>query len=456
VSDDSRLGCSRRARPVAEAPVDALLARAEELAKQWAVALILARPLERIGEIPLRELAREAPALCAQAVRALESDVELERMVAGGDRSGGGDPAAARRLGELAGARDAGSAVEAVEALRGVLWEALMDELRDPPARQVAELADRLACVCAVALAATVTAAPDAPDLAAHDAEFAATGSGPAFHDAGLSPGGGAVIVDEREDLPAPSRGVVLPTSPRASEAEEARARPLPWDMPPPESPRMSRTQPRPLPWYVAPPPVTESGPTPPQAAATATAAEGGGGPPKATSRPEIEIRDERGEEGPAAWIGSIGRRLQRFEQDGLPFAVLLVELVDTERPRRAELSAELDTLISHLEGALAEELRPVADRPAGSLTRERPGRYWLLVGETDGNGARALAERLVRAVSSRAIRWGAPLAVAVGTAVCPEDGGEAAVLAAHADLGLYAARAPGRSPTGRPIDEPL
>jgi hypothetical protein len=444
VSDDPRLGCSRRARPVAEAPVDALLARAEELAKQWAVALILARPLERIGEIPLRELAREAPALCAQAVRALESDVELERMVAGGEQSGGGDPAAARRLGELAGAQDARLAVEAVEALRGVLWEALMDELRDPPARQVAELSDRLACVCAVALAATITAPADAPDLAAHDADVAATASGPAFHDAGPSPGRGAVIVDEREDLPAPSRGVVLPTSLRASEAEEARARPLPWDMPPPESPQMSGTQPRPLPWYVAPPPVKESGPTPPQAAATATAG------------PEIEIRDERGEEGPAAWIGSIGRRLQRFEQDALPFAVLLVELVDTERPRRAELSAELDTLISHLEGALAEELRPVADRPAGSLTRERPGRYWLLVGETDGNGARALAERLVRAVSSRAIRWGAPLAVAVGTAVCPEDGREAAVLAAHADLGLYAARAPGRSPIDRPIDEPL
>src|SRR5205085_10133688 len=57
-------------------------ARADELARRWAVALIVSLPLDRIGEIPLQSFAREAPALCAQVVRALVSDAELERITA--------------------------------------------------------------------------------------------------------------------------------------------------------------------------------------------------------------------------------------------------------------------------------------------------------------------------------------------------------------------------------------
>src|SRR2546427_5204130 len=69
-----------RARAVAAAPVDALLARADELARRWAIALILALPLERIGEFPLESFARQAPLLCAHVVRALQSDADLERI----------------------------------------------------------------------------------------------------------------------------------------------------------------------------------------------------------------------------------------------------------------------------------------------------------------------------------------------------------------------------------------
>src|SRR5271157_4557498 len=114
-----------RARPVAQAPIGALLERADELARRWAAALILARPLERITELHLQTLAREAPALCAQVIRALESDSELERLLGAGAAEGRGEAASARRLGVLAGAGGASSAaemVEAVEALRGVLW----------------------------------------------------------------------------------------------------------------------------------------------------------------------------------------------------------------------------------------------------------------------------------------------------------------------------------------------
>jgi GGDEF domain-containing protein len=162
---------------------------------------------------------------------------------------------------------------------------------------------------------------------------------------------------------------------------------------------------------------------------------------------PQIEIRDERGGEdgGPGAWIGSIGRRLERQRQDGSPFAVLLVELVDVERLRHAEPPEELARLTNQVEDALARGLRP-----ADSLTRESPGRYWLLAPQTDVAGGRLLAERIARAVRSSAGHRGAPLEVAVGIAVCPDDGRQAAELAAHADLGLYAARASGRSVVDR------
>jgi diguanylate cyclase (GGDEF)-like protein len=156
---------------------------------------------------------------------------------------------------------------------------------------------------------------------------------------------------------------------------------------------------------------------------------------------PQIEIRDVRGEDGAAAWIGSIGHRLERYAQDSSPFAVLLVEVVDIERLRRAEPASEVSRLTSQVQDALARGLRP-----ADSLTREGPGRYWLLAPQTDVSGAQLLAERIARAVRSSASHRGTPLEVAVGISVCPDDGKQASELAAHADVELYAARAAGRS----------
>jgi len=48
--------------------------------------------------------------------------------------------------------------------------------------------------------------------------------------------------------------------------------------------------------------------------------------------------------------------------------------------------------------------------------------------------------------VASGASHRGVPLAVTIGSAVCPDDGTDAAALAARADVGLYAARAAGRT----------
>jgi GGDEF domain-containing protein len=155
----------------------------------------------------------------------------------------------------------------------------------------------------------------------------------------------------------------------------------------------------------------------------------------------EIEIRDVRREEGPSAWVSSVGRLLTRHAEDGLPFAVLLVEIVDVARLERSETPHDLHGLVAQVESALGRGMRG-SDR----LSRETLGRYWLVAPETNGTGARMLAERLARLVRTSATHRGVPLEVAIGIAVCPDDGTEAPALAARADLGVYSARATGRS----------
>lgn len=377
-----------RARPVADLPADAVLVRAEELAKRWAIALIVVRPLEGIGDVPLEDLAREAPWLCAQAVRAVQSDVELARLTGRGAASGREESAPARRLAAICGARDATAVVDAVEALRGVLLQALLDQLSEPSARQVGDVSDRLAYVCAAMLAVALDG-------------LLAAGAGERFDDPEAAIGVSEPAVREVAPAQARERQAVV-VDERASPPSPARERPLSWDESPP-IPRRARGD-------------------------------------------EIEIRDERGEEGPAAWIESIGGQLERFERDRLPFAVLLVELAAIERVQADERPGELSRLAARLE----QELTGVLGAVSGSLTRERPGRCWLLVPRTDRAGARGLAERLAHAVASHASYRGAPLEVTIGTAACPEDGREAAALAAHADVGLYAARSAVRASAGR------
>jgi GGDEF domain-containing protein len=148
-----------------------------------------------------------------------------------------------------------------------------------------------------------------------------------------------------------------------------------------------------------------------------------------------------RREEGPSAWVNTVGGLLERHAIDGLPFAVLLVEVVDVAHIERSESPVQVDNLIAQVEGALGRALRA-----QDTLTRESFGRYWLVAPETNGTGARMLAERLARLVRSSASHRGVPLEVAVGIAVCPEDGTEAPTLAARADLGVFSARATGRT----------
>ena len=289
------------------------------------------------------------------------------------------------------------------------LWEALHEELIDPRSERVAELSGQLADISmAVASLARVDTRPPVP------APSAATATLGGASDRSVPP--------KPSTVPVQPGSVEPPRSARVSYRDRAPSNEPapPWE--PSTEPDATR---QPLSRGVL---IDELATAAPE-------------PLGVQSTPQIEIRDVRGEEGPAAWIGSIGRRLERHEQDGSPFAVLLVELVDIERLHRAEPSGEMSRLTGYLEDALARELRP-----ADSLTREGPGRYWLLAPQTDATGAQMLVERIARAVRSSASHRGMALEVAVGIAVCPDDGRRASELAAHADVGLYAARAAGRS----------
>jgi hypothetical protein len=391
MSDGERAHHAPRARPFSDPALEALLERTRELARRWAVALVLERSLDDLGQVPLELLAREAPALCGQLLRALRSESELALLIGDDDGGSRGGAGLARRIGALAGARDSAALIAAVEALRGVAWEALLAELDQAGpgtshTRRLADASDRLAHVCSALLPAALTAAepgkpeheeatglrmpPVEPSTAAEQApDSAASGARERI-----------VIVDERRHQPQ--------VEPRLSERDPIAA-------------------------------------------------------PEPSGVSEIEVRDERGDEGPAAWIGSIGHQLERFEQDRMSFAVLLVEL----SPGQPAFG-----LTDALEAALVSTLRD----SAGSLTRERDGRYWLLAPHTDRSGAGDLTERVSIAAAAAGAAKGVEVAVAVGSAVCPQDGRQASSLAAHADIGLYAARsrAHSRGLAAVPVEE--
>ena len=134
----------RRPRPVADAPVDGLLARSEPIAKGWLLALLEDVPLHAAPGILGAAFTAEAPRVCEAAVRALGSDAELESLAPGGPLW----PLAAS-VGAMTAARDPLAAARAVDALSDVLWTAIREELRAPAPDLVTALAERLALVCA-------------------------------------------------------------------------------------------------------------------------------------------------------------------------------------------------------------------------------------------------------------------------------------------------------------------
>jgi diguanylate cyclase (GGDEF)-like protein len=142
----------RRPRPVAGLPgVDA-----RAVAKAWLIELIAGATLEEAVALPTSELAREGPGLAAAVLSALSDDAALMRLAPGGNLAW-----LSARTATFTGSGGAGAAVRAAEALRRAVQAAILTEAR-LDATTTAELADRLAHVCAVVAeaAATEGAAP--------------------------------------------------------------------------------------------------------------------------------------------------------------------------------------------------------------------------------------------------------------------------------------------------------
>src|ERR1700744_1070487 len=148
----------RRARPVADAPIDALLPRSEDLAKGGVLALLEQAPLDDAPAILATDLTRDGPRVCDAVLRAIADDADLRRLEPGGVLT----PLVAR-VGDLAGAAAPAAVSRAVDALVSIVWSAVRDKLRGADADLVAELTERLALIGELVRSAALERSAPAP-----------------------------------------------------------------------------------------------------------------------------------------------------------------------------------------------------------------------------------------------------------------------------------------------------
>jgi GGDEF domain-containing protein len=388
---------ARPARPVADAPLHAL-SDVDELAKGWLLVLLAQAPLSAAASVPAADLAREAPALCGAMAAALASEAELDRLRPAGDLS-----TLAARAGALAGAVDPAGAAAAVSALRGVLWAAVLDGLVRPEPEHVAALSSRLALVADVVAMAAL--APPEP--------FPVRGTAAPEHDEAARPHG-APSDDEAPPAPrltsvpdlgaAPGESILGDDVPLMVEDLGDESDAVPDAMPGPGSGEP----------FAAAPPAVPADVFPSVSAAHA------------------EDRDE-------PWATAVIRRLGRLVSEGVSCSVLAVDVDDAERLLEADVHGEARALLDRIERAIRDELRP-----GDAAVRERVGRVWVVAQAGGIEGARSLGRRLADAVEGAGRLHGAPLRASIGIAACPDDGGDPTSLVAHADEGVFAARAAG------------
>jgi GGDEF domain-containing protein len=388
-------------------------------------------PLAQAGAVPAAELARGGPALCSGILVALGSDAELERLVGGADGRAPLGAAAAR----LTGARTAAGLAAGVEALRAATWRALRAELRDPVPELVADLADRLAYVCArVTEASLSTPLTDAPGRSGPLAE--ALSSVPPVGEPSRPDPGAPRHEGIRAFVPVPAahEPEPEPEAPRPN-GDESPA-------PPPAGVQVVDLPARPadldpltsLAEELAAAPPTGVAGVPSHDAMYAPAADA----PTVTRLRRVDTSWEDVADAGPPWLAAISKRLERRVVDGRPFAVFVVEVDDLDRLLASQTGREVAIALETAERGLTAELAP-----ADLVVRERLGRWWLTSPDRDPDAARDLGTRVAAAIA-RAQLGSAPLSVSIGVAGCPADGESLEALAGRADEGMFAARAAG------------
>ncbi len=174
----------RRARPVADAPIDALLLRAEDLTKGWLLALLEQAPLDDAPAILAASLVAVGPPSAAPWSERWPTTTTYIAWSRAAPWS-----CSSSQTGEMAGSRGVEMTARAVDTLRGVIWSALRAELTQPDADQVAELSERLNLVSELVRAAALRRVQPAPLPEARHRELSRSLRGPA---SGRPPGGDA------------------------------------------------------------------------------------------------------------------------------------------------------------------------------------------------------------------------------------------------------------------------
>jgi GGDEF domain-containing protein len=262
------------------------------LAKGWLLALLEQAPLDDAPAILATDLTRDGPRVCDAVLRAIADDADLRRLEPGGVLT----PLVAR-VGELAGAAAPAAASRAVDALVGIIWSAVRDELRGADADLVAELTERLTLIGELVRSAVLERSAPRP----------------------VSPVSPPVA-------PVPS---VPPPPPVKPPPPVASSRPPPSPAPPPPSP------PPPSP---APPPPAAASPAAPQRAW-----------PGLADPPTLDPSR-------ALWIGALDDELVRGA--GAPLSLLLAELDDSERVMAVEPDAQARAVLSRFAAAVRSAVR--------------------------------------------------------------------------------------------------
>ena len=144
----------RPARAVADAPINQLLARLDELTKGWLLALLEHASLDDAPGILAADLPRDGPRVCEAVVRALADDADLRRIEPDGQLE-----LLVARTGQLAGATTPEASIGAVDTLEAVIWSAIRSELRDDDPDLLAEISERLSRIIGLVRSAVLRGA---------------------------------------------------------------------------------------------------------------------------------------------------------------------------------------------------------------------------------------------------------------------------------------------------------
>lgn len=390
----------RPGRPVADAPIERLLAHTEDVARSWMFALLSEVELHEAPGVVTEPFTRDGPRICDAALRALVEDSDLRRL----ERDGALWPLAAR-VGEMTGSSAPQRVLAAVDALHDVLWRELRGELRgaaDPDL--VADLATRLSRVSALI----------------RDAGLAGAGAGPG-REPGQRRGFGERGAERREE----GRRAPWGADPGPEAEERVADRGPGGDAAPGEAAGAGEAD---EPEWEPEDGAGEAGEPEwePEAGAQAlSTAETEGPPPGARPVP--------------LWVGALTEEIEAAKASFAPLSLLLAELEDADRIVASAGAERADRAFSEFALAVRRALRR-----QDILVQETPFRAWVIARDTARAGAHSLGTRIAESVGETSSLSGSPLVSSVGVAVLGEDGIDCAQLMEAAEEARFAASARG------------